>query len=104
MMIGQNRRRPVTRRGVLVGAVAAGGTSTTTVPRPSVATEGADDDPLLAALDQKIMEGMERYSIPGAAVGVIWRGRSYMRGYGLTDVSNPQPVNADTLFKTASIA
>jgi CubicO group peptidase (beta-lactamase class C family) len=51
------------------------------------------------------MEGMERYSIPGAAVGVIWRGRSYMRGYGVTDISNPQqPVNTDTLFKIASIA
>jgi CubicO group peptidase (beta-lactamase class C family) len=104
MMIGQDRRRLVTRRGVLVGAVAAGMTSTVTLPRPSVAAEWPDDDPLFAALDQKIMEGMERYSIPGAAVGVIWRGRSYMRGYGVTDVSNPQPVNADTLFKTASIA
>jgi CubicO group peptidase (beta-lactamase class C family) len=103
MMIEQNGRRLVTRRGVLVGAMAAGVTSTA-LPRPSVATEWADDDSLFAALDQKIMEGMERYSIPGAAVGVIWRGRSYMRGYGVTDVSNPQPVNADTLFKIASIA
>ncbi|MBV8401825.1 MAG: beta-lactamase family protein [Acetobacteraceae bacterium] len=52
---------------------------------------------------KKIMEGMERYAIPGAAVGVIWRGQSYMRAYGVTDVSNPQPVNIDTLFKIASI-
>jgi CubicO group peptidase (beta-lactamase class C family) len=103
MMIGQDRRRLVTRRGVLVGAVAAGLTSTATLPRPSFAAEWPDDDPLFAALDQKIMEGMERYSIPGVAVGIIWRGRSYMRGYGVTDVSNPQPVNTDTLFKIASI-
>src|ERR1700731_1270714 len=103
MMIGQDRRRLVTRRGVLVGAVAAGMTSTVTLPRPSVAAEWPDNDPLLAALDQKIMEGMERYSIPGAAVGIIWRGQSYMRGYGVTDISNPQPVNTDTLFKIASI-
>jgi CubicO group peptidase (beta-lactamase class C family) len=102
MMIGQHGRRLVTRRGVLVGAVAAGVTSTA-LPRPSIATEWGDDDPLFAALDRKIMEGMERYSIPGAAVGVIWRGRSYMRGYGVTDISNPQPVNTDTLFKIASI-
>jgi CubicO group peptidase (beta-lactamase class C family) len=105
MMIEQNGRRLVTRRGVLVGAVAAG-LASTALPRPSIATDGGDDgDALFAALDQKIMEGMERYSIPGAAVGVIWRGQSYMRGYGVTDISNPQqPVNADTLFKTASIA
>jgi CubicO group peptidase (beta-lactamase class C family) len=101
MMIEQNGRRLVTRRGVLVGAVAAGMTSTA-LPRQSIATEWGDGDPF-AALDRKIMEGMERYSIPGAAVGVIWRGRSYMRGYGVTDVSNPQPVNTDTLFKIASI-
>jgi hypothetical protein len=37
-------------------------------------------------------------------VGVIWRGCSYRRGYGITDVSNPQPVNADTLFRPASIS
>jgi CubicO group peptidase (beta-lactamase class C family) len=61
------------------------------------------DDAVFTALDQKIMEGMERYSVPGVAVGVIWRGREYMRGYGVTDVSNPQPVNTDTLFHTASI-
>jgi CubicO group peptidase (beta-lactamase class C family) len=102
MTIEQNGRRLVTRRGVLVGAVAAGMASTA-LPRPSLATEWPDNDPLLAALDQKIMEGMERYSIPGAAVGIIWRGQSYMRGYGVTDVSNPQPVNTDTLFKIASI-
>ncbi|MBV8575301.1 MAG: beta-lactamase family protein [Acetobacteraceae bacterium] len=105
MTAGQDGPRPVTRRGVLVGAAAAGLTSTVTLPRPSLATEWPDDDPLFAALDQKIMEGMERYSIPGAAVGVIWRGQSYMRGYGVTDVSNPQQqVNTDTLFKTGSIA
>lgn len=104
MMIEQNGRRLVTRRGVLVGAVATG-LASTALPRPSIATEGGDDgDALFAALDQKIMEGMERYSIPGAAVGVIWRGQSYMRGYGVTDISNPQqPVNTDTLFKIASI-
>ena len=103
MIIGQDGRRLVTRRGVLVGAVAAGLTSTVTLPRPSLAMQWPDDDPLFAALERKIMEGMERYSIPGAAVGVIWRGGSYMRGYGVTDVSNPQPVNTDTLFKIASV-
>lgn len=82
MMTGQDGRRPVTRRGVLVGAVAAG-LAPTSLPRPSIAREGLDNgDALFAALDQKIMEGMERYSIPGAAVGVIWHGLSYTHGYG----------------------
>jgi CubicO group peptidase (beta-lactamase class C family) len=61
--------------------------------------------PVFAALDRKIMDGMERPAIPGAAVGVVRRGRSYMRGYVVTDVSNPQQDgNADTLFHPASIA
>ena len=107
--VGQDdeRRRPVvwpvTRRGALVGAVAAGLTATAALPRPSAAAEPVDGDALFAALDQKIMEGMARYAIPGAAVGVLWRGHSYLRGYGVTDLSNPQPVNADTLFRIASI-
>ena len=99
------RRPPVTRRSALVGAFAAGLASTVTLPRPTIAGEaGGDDcDALFAALDQKIMEGMARYAIPGAAVGVIWRGRTHLRGYGVTDVSKPRPVNADTLFRPASI-
>ena len=99
------RPPPVTRRGAVVGALAAGLASTVTLPRPSIATESGGDggDDLFAGLDQKIMEGMARYAIPGVAVGVIWRGRSYLRGYGVTDLSNPQPVDADTLFRTASI-
>ena len=105
--VGQDDGRPppVTRRGALVGALAAGLASTVTLPRPSVATESGGDagDDLFAALEQKITEGMARYNIPGVAVGVLWRGRSYLRGYGVTDLSNPQPVNADTLFRTASI-
>jgi CubicO group peptidase (beta-lactamase class C family) len=101
--VGQDYERgqaapPVTRR-ALVGAALA---STVALGRPQAAA--ADDgDALFAALDQKIRRGMARYAIPGAAVGVLWQGRSYLRGYGVTDLSDPQPVNADTLFRTASI-
>ncbi|MBV9682726.1 MAG: beta-lactamase family protein, partial [Solirubrobacterales bacterium] len=102
-MARQDGRRTVTRRGALLGAVAAGLTAAPALSRPSAAMEGADGNALFAALDQKITEGMERYAVPGAAAGVIWNGRSYLRGYGVTDVSNPQPVNADTLFRIASV-
>jgi CubicO group peptidase (beta-lactamase class C family) len=96
----------VTRRGVLAGTVAAVAASTVALSRPVVAMERGSDraDALFAALDQKIKEGMARYAIPGAAVGVLWRGQTYLQGYGVTDLSNPQPVNADTLFRTASVA
>ena len=103
VMARQDGRRTVTRRGALLGAVAAGLTAAPALSRPSAAMEGADGNALFAALDQKITEGMERYAVPGAAAGVIWNGRSYLRGYGVTDVSNPQPVDADTLFRIASV-
>jgi hypothetical protein len=54
MMIEQNGQRLVTRRGVLVGTVAVGLTSTVTLPRPSLAMQWPDNDPVFAALDQKI--------------------------------------------------
>src|ERR1700761_1900698 len=102
MMVAQDKRPPLTRRVALVGAV--GARMASSVPRGSVAASEADDgDAPFAALDKKIKNGMARYDIPGAAVGVIWRGRSYLRGYGVTDLSNPKPVNADTLFRIASI-
>jgi CubicO group peptidase (beta-lactamase class C family) len=38
----------------------------------------------------------------GVAVGVFHRGREYVRGFGVTDVGNQRPVDADTVFRIAS--
>src|SRR5689334_4476846 len=56
----------------------------------------------IEALEDKIRDGMSRYRIPGVAVGMCWRGRSYLRGFGVTDVDHPTPVTADTVFRVAS--
>src|SRR5258708_1214462 len=55
----------------------------------------ADDksDHLFRELDQKILSGMQAFAIPGVAVGIIHQGKEYVRGYGVTDVGNPQPVD-----------
>jgi CubicO group peptidase (beta-lactamase class C family) len=53
-------------------------------------------------LDAKIRAGMARYDIPGVAVGVLHRGREFVRGYGVTDVNHPVPVDGDTVFRVAS--
>ena len=45
---------------------------------------------------------MARYHVPGAAVGVFHRGREHVRGYGITDVDDPSPVDGNTLFRIAS--
>ncbi len=45
---------------------------------------------------------MARYHVPGAALGVFYRGREHVRGFGVTDVDNPRPVDGNTVFRIAS--
>ena len=45
---------------------------------------------------------MSRYHIPGVALGMLHNGREYVRGYGVTNVDHPQPVDGDTLFRIGS--
>jgi CubicO group peptidase (beta-lactamase class C family) len=59
-------------------------------------------DPDFGQLDAKIRAGMARYGIPGVAVGVLAQGREYVRGYGVTNVDSPVPVDGDTLFRIGS--
>ncbi len=45
---------------------------------------------------------MRELQIPGVAVGVIYRGREYIKGYGVTNVDYPVAVDGDTLFRIGS--
>jgi CubicO group peptidase (beta-lactamase class C family) len=63
-------------------------------------TQSSED--LFRELDAKIEAGMAKYQIPGVAVGVLYQGEEYVRGYGVTNVDAPQPVDGDTLFRIAS--
>jgi CubicO group peptidase (beta-lactamase class C family) len=97
----------VSRRGFL-REVLATGVGAATVPPLMFASAPprahADDgsDHLFRELDQKILSGMQAFAIPGVAVGIIHQGKEYVRGYGVTDVGNPQPVDANTVFRIAS--
>jgi CubicO group peptidase (beta-lactamase class C family) len=69
----------------------------------SAASAGAQDaDALFRALDAKIEAAMAEHQIPGVAVGVYYQGREHVRGYGVTNVDYPQPVDGDTLFRIGS--
>jgi len=57
---------------------------------------------LLDELDAKITAAMKAYAIPGAAVGVWAGGQQYVRGYGVTNIDHPAPVDADTVFRIGS--
>jgi CubicO group peptidase (beta-lactamase class C family) len=47
---------------------------------------------------------MTEYHIPGVALGVMRDGQLTTRGFGVTNVDDPQPVTPDTVFALASIS
>src|SRR4051794_38148240 len=101
------QRHGLSRRAALrVGAGAALGAAAAALPRLTWAAprptgpagtaavgdaQGADS--LFCQLDERIEAGMTRYHIPGVAVGVYYQGREHVRGYGVTNVDSPQPVD-----------
>jgi CubicO group peptidase (beta-lactamase class C family) len=48
-------------------------------------------------------EAMERFAVPGAAVGIVHGDEEEVAGFGVTSLENPLPVNGDTLFQVGSI-
>ena len=47
---------------------------------------------------------MTEYGVPGVAFGVVKNGQATVRGFGVTNVEEPQPVTQDTVFGLASIS
>lgn len=72
--------------------------------RAQVAPIASDQtaDALFRELDERIEAAMKRYGVPGVAVGVLWQGREHLRGFGVTNVDHPLPVDAETLFRIGS--
>jgi CubicO group peptidase (beta-lactamase class C family) len=93
--------------GAAATAMLPGGTHAASRPTPATAqsaVSGAQDaEALFRTLDAKIEAAMAEHQIPGVAVGVYYQGQEYVRGYGVTNVDYPQPVDGDTLFRMASI-
>lgn len=54
------------------------------------------------SLDRFVRREMKRLNVPGVAVGIIQGRRRYMKGYGVTNIDHPLPVQADTLFQIGS--
>lgn len=55
-----------------------------------------------AALDAYIEAEMQRWLVPGVAVGILHNGQEYTAGFGVTNVNHPLPVDSDTLFQIGS--
>jgi len=83
--------------GLLVAAVVA--TAAPSRDRPVVQTDTKFEQ--LAAL---VTQKMTEYGVPGVALGVVKDGRETLRGFGVTNLDNPQPITPDTVFALASIS
>jgi CubicO group peptidase (beta-lactamase class C family) len=81
----------VSRRSVLAAAAAV----------PVLGPARSDTPRAVGELDDKIREGMARYKIPGVALGLRYRGRDYVRGYGVTKAGGAA-VDGDTVFRVGS--
>jgi CubicO group peptidase (beta-lactamase class C family) len=57
-----------------------------------------------ATLDEYVRGEMARWTVPGAAVGVLRDGRRELHGYGLASIETEQPVKPETLFQIGSIS
>jgi beta-lactamase class C len=58
---------------------------------------------IASAVTRAVRPLMQRYDIPGMAVGVVADGRIYVYNYGVASKTTQQPVNASTLFEIGSV-
>jgi CubicO group peptidase (beta-lactamase class C family) len=84
------------------GALAAARLTQAQSTTGALAVTDQTADALFRELDERIDAAMKRYHVPGVAVGVWWQGREHLRGFGVTNVDHPVPVDADTLFRIGS--
>jgi CubicO group peptidase (beta-lactamase class C family) len=58
----------------------------------------------LAEIDELVREQMERWQVPGLAVGIFHDGHVETAGYGIASIETKQPVVPETLFQIGSIS
>src|SRR5262245_54935755 len=87
------RQRGISRRGALqagIGVAIWGTVASRSWQRRTAPSNAQATDQLFHELDARIEAGMAQYHIPGVAVGILYQGEEYLRGYGVTNVDYPQ--------------
>jgi len=51
-----------------------------------------------------VTEKMKQYGVPGVAMGIVKNRQTWIQGFGATNVDEPQPITAETVFPIASIS
>ena len=68
------------------------------------ATAAQQADPKFEELSRLVTQKMAEYHVPGVAFGIVKNGQVMVRGFGVTNIEDPQPVTGDTVFPIASIS
>jgi CubicO group peptidase (beta-lactamase class C family) len=61
-----------------------------------------DVEELFTQICDRIPDAMARHKVPGVALGIVCAGREFMKGFGVTSVRHPLPVDEKTLFQIGS--
>lgn len=108
---------PITRRRLLKLAAVQAALSLADAVRPhaSVRAVAAPDPPITLRdrprlqpfdtdeLDEVVRQSMAAIGVPGVAIGIIVDDWAYTRGFGVTNIDHPLPVDEHTLFQIGSI-
>jgi CubicO group peptidase (beta-lactamase class C family) len=57
---------------------------------------------LFTAICERIPEALARHKVPGMVLGITSEGQDLVRGFGVTNIDHPLPVDEDTLFQIGS--
>jgi CubicO group peptidase (beta-lactamase class C family) len=57
---------------------------------------------LFKGICELIPDALSRHKVPGAALGITCDGREFVRGFGVTSIDNPLPVDEKTFFQIGS--
>ena len=88
-------------RNALTLTIVATAVTTIAASAPTISIQPDQPFEQLAVL---ITEKMKEHAIPGVAFGILMNGRVTARGFGVTNVDNPQEMTPDTVFPIASIS
>ncbi len=76
--------------------------------RPQVSVSGVrgakPPDQQFDQLATLVQQKMAEYGVPGVGFAILKDGQLTARGFGITNVDNPQPITPDTIFALASIS
>ncbi len=62
------------------------------------------DDATVAKIEALVEQIMQKYSIPGLALGIVKDGHPiYAKGFGVAEVGSDRPVTSRSIFHTASV-